>query len=123
MSTPGDEVNPFEGLYFGVDKDIRRRTVQLYWGGDHYHVYTKTITKDRGTSGPPTMSLTYEQAQEMVTQLWFEGIRPKDVVLDDLKDQQIARYEDMIRRYKSICKMLVDIPVLSTTLEDTTGGN
>ena len=118
-----DEPVPYENLYFGVSKDIRARNVKLYWGGDNFHVYTKTISKGMGITGPATMALTYDQAQDMVTQLWYEGIRPKDVALEQLKDEAIARLEEIVRRYKEAMHLLVDIPHSATTLKGNTGEN
>lgn len=118
-----DEPVPYENLYFGLTKDLRARQVKLYFGGDNYHIYAKTISKDPGTTGPATLALTYAQAQDMANMLWHEGIRPRDAVLDQLKDEAIARLEEIVRRYKEAMHLLVDIPHSPTKLNDSTGGN
>ena len=53
---------------------------------------------ERGSMIEPAFQLTYLQAQELMTSLWYEGIRPKDVAQSNEGLALQRRHLDDMRR-------------------------
>lgn len=79
--------NPIRrGLEFWANKDIRRRAIDVMVINHAGVQGTVTVAEpmvyraeEEGVVQPPTMSLSYEEAAELMTELWGAGIRPSGV--------------------------------------------
>lgn len=97
-----------EGAHVGVAKNIRERTLEVHIATSGTYLGTQRVETPRrtgpevlaGVEIPPTLSLTYEQAEELVDELWHEGIRPRHPAENDRivgLQARIEKLKDMLR--------------------------
>jgi hypothetical protein len=91
-----------QGLEFWVNKDIRRRAFELtvfsHASPDTVAV-AKTLVfetiEPNETIARPSMSLTFEEAEALITELWNSGVRPSGVGSSGELAATKAHLEDM----------------------------